>query len=53
MTDDEMPDDLAAALREHSPRLLIYGPTFIKYAASPTGWLIVEPDCGPPVEQMH
>jgi len=39
----DMPPELAAALREHSPRLIIDKPTLIRVTESPTGWVLVIP----------
>ena len=41
--DDHLPPDLAAALAEHSPRLIISRPVLVPSASSPTGWLLVVP----------
>lgn len=43
MMDQHLPVELASALKEHSPRLIIDRPTLVKYSDSPTGWLLIEP----------
>lgn len=43
MDQDSMPLDLAKALHEHSPRLVISAPALLRYPSSPTGWLVIEP----------
>jgi len=40
---DSLDPDLARALAEHSPRLVLDRPALVAAPDSPTGWLLVEP----------